>query len=78
MPTPVVWLLLAIGGCGLPSMLWFARGCPVHALPSTLAGTWVICGRLGYGLFNGSRSARQLTVDVDRRPGADEELDPAA
>jgi len=71
---PFAWLLLAIGVCGLGSALWFGRGRPVHVLLSTLACTWMLYGLVGYGLLNGSSSARDLMASVDRRLDPDQEL----
>ncbi|MFS8062993.1 MAG: ArnT family glycosyltransferase [Luteimonas sp.] len=68
---PMAALLLAIGAWGVGSALWF-RGRAIAVLLSTLAGTWVLFGVVGYPLLNDSSSARGLMQDVGRRigPGA--------
>jgi hypothetical protein len=71
--TPMAALLVAIGAWGVGSALWFRRR-PVAVLLSTLAGTWVLFGVVGYPLLNDSSSARGLMQDVGRRIGPDAQL----
>jgi 4-amino-4-deoxy-L-arabinose transferase-like glycosyltransferase len=70
---PMAALLVAIGAWGVGSALWF-RGRPITVLLSTLAGTWVLFGVVGYPLLNDSSSARGLMQDVGRRIGPDAQL----
>jgi 4-amino-4-deoxy-L-arabinose transferase-like glycosyltransferase len=70
---PMAALLVAIGAWGVSSALWF-RTRPIAVLLSTLAGTWVLFGVVGYPLLNDSSSARGLMQDVGRRIGPDAEL----
>lgn len=71
---PFAWLLLAMGGAGLGSLLWFGRRRAIPALLSTLACTWVLYGLVAYPLLNDSSSARGLMIAVDRRLPAEAEL----
>jgi hypothetical protein len=70
---PMAALLVAIGAWGVGSALWFRRR-PIAVLLSTLAGTWVLFGVVGYPLLNDSSSARGLMQDVGRRIGPDAQL----
>jgi 4-amino-4-deoxy-L-arabinose transferase-like glycosyltransferase len=70
---PIAALLMAIGAWGVGSALWFRRR-PIAVLLSTLAGTWVLFGLVGYPLLNDSSSARGLMQDVGQRIGPDAQL----
>jgi 4-amino-4-deoxy-L-arabinose transferase-like glycosyltransferase len=70
---PIAALLMAIGAWGVGSALWFGRR-PIAVLLSTLAGTWVLFGLVGYPLLNDSSSARGLMQDVGQRIGPDAQL----
>jgi 4-amino-4-deoxy-L-arabinose transferase-like glycosyltransferase len=70
---PIAALLMAIGAWGVGSALWFRRR-PIAVLLSTLVGTWVLFGLVGYPLLNDSSSARGLMQDVGQRIGPDAQL----
>lgn len=71
---PFAWLLLAIGGGGLASLLWFGARRPIAVLLSTLTCTWVLYGLVAYPLLNDSSSARGLMTDLERQLPPDAEL----
>ncbi len=68
------WMLVAIAGWGIGSLLWFGRRRATAGLVSMLAGLWVVYGLVAYPLLNDSSSARGLMQDVGRRIGPDAEL----
>ncbi|GAB3389911.1 ArnT family glycosyltransferase [Lysobacter fragariae] len=70
---PLTYLLLAMGGGGLGSLLWFGRTRPVMAMLSALTCTWILYGLVAYPLLNDSSSARGLMTQLDRQIG-DHEL----
>ncbi len=66
------WLVLAIGGCALASLLWFGRRRAAAGVVAMLAATWVLYGLVAHPLLTDSSSAKALMDDVGRRigPGA--------
>ncbi|MFC5579111.1 ArnT family glycosyltransferase [Lysobacter niabensis] len=71
---PFAWMLLAMGGCGLGSLLWFGFRRPIAVLLSTLTFFWILYGLVAYPLLNPSSSARGLMTQIDRRLGPDVQL----
>lgn len=67
-------LLMAIGGWGVASVLWFGRRRAIAALLSTMAGLWVLFGLIGAPLLNDSSSSRGLMAQVGQQIGPDAEL----
>lgn len=70
----LAWVLVAMGGCGVASLLWFGWRRPIGVLLATLTFTWVLYGIGVYPLLNPSSSARGLMSDLDRRLPPDAEL----
>jgi len=68
------WMLVAIAGWGIGSLLWFGRRRAAAGLLSLLAGLWVLYGLVAYPLLNDSSSARGLMRDIGARVGPEAEL----
>ncbi|GAB3346775.1 ArnT family glycosyltransferase [Lysobacter tyrosinilyticus] len=66
--------LVAIGACGVASLLWFGRRRPIAAMVSTLTGLWVLVGLVVMPLLNDSSSARGLMREVGQRIGPQAQL----
>jgi 4-amino-4-deoxy-L-arabinose transferase-like glycosyltransferase len=65
------WLVLAIGGCAVASLLWFGRRRAATGAVAMLAATWVLYGLVAHPLLTDSSSAKALMEDVGRRIGPD-------
>lgn len=70
----LAWAALAMGACGVASLLLSGRGRRHLAMVSTLATVWVLYSLLGYPLLNDSGSARGLMRHVGERIGPQAEL----
>ena len=66
--------LMAVGGWGLASLLWFGPRRPLASMASLLTGLWVGFGLLMAPLLNDSSSARGLMAQVGQEIGPKAEL----
>lgn len=70
----LAWMFIAVGGCGLGSVLWFGRRRAQAALVATLTVLWVLYSLIGAPLLNDGSSSRGLMRNVGAAIGPDAEL----